>query len=107
MTEIAKQEILNEAVECIKVAQVNMQKAEKLLKKLGIELCEGLYFSDFRSRDIYLYRGLPKIEKITETEAKFAKSWDGRIDKSIKELEYQGVKMIQCGDAVRTNFKFR
>lgn len=107
MTETEKREILNEAVECIKFAQVNMQKAEKLLKKIGIELCEGLYFSNSRSRDIHLYRGLPKIEKITETEAKFAKSWDGKIDKSVKELEYRGVKMIQCGDEVRTNFKFR
>lgn len=105
MTE--KQEILNEAVECIKFARESMQKAEKLLKKLGIELCEGLYFSDSRSRDIHLYRGLPKIEKITETKAEFAKSWDGRIDKSVKELEYNGVKMIQCGDGVLANFKFR
>lgn len=97
MTETEKREILNEAIESVKTARNAMQKAEKLLKKIGIELCEGLYFSNSRSRDIHLFKGLPKIEKLTGTKAEFEKSWDSIIDKSTKELSYSGVKMIQVG----------
>lgn len=107
MTNEEKIEILNEAVGCVKSARYNMQKAESLLKKLGIELCDSFYFSKNRSHDIHLYKGISKLEKLTNKMAHYAISWDGKtIDKSMKELSYSGVKMIQVGSSQKTNYKF-
>ena len=105
MTDEEKLVKLREAVGLVTEAIANMQKAKKLFKKCGIELCGDLNFNEVDpwtgGCNIQIFKGINKFEKLIGASAYFRDDIiTEKTDTSRKYLDYKGIVFLQLGHEI-------
>lgn len=109
-----KLQMVSDACRLIGEAKEKVKEAEKLMHLCGIEICSINIINTIPAdmyNDVQIYKGIKNLQKITEKELYFKKSYlTNKDDKSIIYLDFAGLTMCQLGEertSTQAKFTFK
>ena len=111
-----KKKLVDEACDLFNDAIEKVTKAKKMLKKCGIEFCNGIDEDAsfcYVASNLHMSKGIDKFSDITEEKPYFLKDILNirKIDRSRKYIKYKGLVFIQLANEIdhsdSFNYTFR